>query len=56
MGSEMCIRDSRSYVIYDNRVKDHRTNHEVGNPQTVLDGYIQEFIDAELQRRRSKKG
>lgn len=46
----------RSYVIYDNRVKDHRTNHEVGNPQTVLDGYIQEFIDAELQRRRSKKG
>ncbi|TVQ32488.1 MAG: PCRF domain-containing protein [Phycisphaeraceae bacterium] len=42
----------RSYVIYDNRVKDHRTGHEVGNPQTVLDGDLQGFIDAELQRRR----
>ncbi|RNC81940.1 MAG: peptide chain release factor 2 [Phycisphaera sp.] len=46
----------RSYVLYDNRVKDHRTNHEVGNPQTVLDGNLQEFIDSELQRRRSNKG
>ena len=46
----------RSYVIYDNRVKDHRTNHEVGNPQTVLDGTLDGFIDAELQRRRSAKG
>jgi len=43
----------RSYVLYDNRVKDHRTNHEVGNPQSVLDGGIEEFIDAELKRRRS---
>ncbi|CAE7521215.1 prfB [Symbiodinium necroappetens] len=42
----------RSYVIYDNRVKDHRTNHEVGNPQSVLDGDVQPFIDAELKRRR----
>ena len=46
----------RSYVIYDNRVKDHRTNHEVGNPQTVLDGAIEGFVDAELKRRRSAKG
>jgi|TARA_B100000959_G_C14920581_1_gene599313 peptide chain release factor 2 len=46
----------RSYVIYDNRVKDHRTNHEIGNPQTVLDGAIEGFIDAELKRRRSVKG
>lgn len=45
----------RSYVIYDNRVKDHRTGHEVGNPQTVLDGAIEGFIDAELKRRRSDK-
>jgi peptide chain release factor 2 len=45
----------RSYVIYDNRVKDHRTNHEVGNPQTVLDGDLQGFIDAELRRRRSER-
>jgi peptide chain release factor 2 len=42
----------RSYVIYDNRVKDHRTGYEVGNPQTVLDGEVQPFIDAELRRRR----
>lgn len=45
----------RSYVIYDNRVKDHRTNYEVGNPQTVLDGDLQGFIDAELRRRRSER-
>ncbi len=41
----------RSYVLYDNRVKDHRTNHGA-NPQTVLDGDVQAFIDAELQRKR----
>ena len=41
----------RSYVIYDNRVKDHRTSFEVGNPQRVLDGDLQGFIDAELNRR-----
>ncbi|MCH2152456.1 MAG: peptide chain release factor 2 [Phycisphaerales bacterium] len=46
----------RSYVIYDNRVKDHRTNHEVGNPQSVLDGDLDGFIDAELKRRRSDRG
>lgn len=45
----------RSYVIYDNRVKDHRTNYEVGNPQTVLDGDLDGFIDAELKRRRSER-
>jgi peptide chain release factor 2 len=45
----------RSYVFYDNRVKDHRTGHEVGNPQTVLDGNLEGFIDAELKRRRSEK-
>jgi peptide chain release factor 2 len=44
----------RSYVLYDNRVKDHRTSHEVGNPQTVLDGDLNGFIDAELKRRRSE--
>ena len=41
----------RSYVFYDNRVKDHRTGHEVGNPQRVLDGDLDGFIDAELRRR-----
>jgi len=41
----------RSYVFYDNRVKDHRTNHEQPNPQNVLGGDLQGFIDSELQRR-----
>ncbi|MEM9167397.1 MAG: peptide chain release factor 2 [Planctomycetota bacterium] len=46
----------RSYVLYDNRVKDHRTSYEIGNPQSVLDGDLSGFIDAELKRRRSEKG
>ncbi len=45
----------RSYVIYDNRAKDHRTGYEVGNPQTVLDGELEGFIDAELKRRRTER-
>ena len=45
----------RSYVLYDNRVKDHRTNYEVGNPQSVLDGDLGGFIDAELKRRRAER-
>ncbi|MEM1329532.1 MAG: peptide chain release factor 2 [Planctomycetota bacterium] len=44
----------RSYVLYDNRVKDHRTSHEA-NPTDVLNGKIGPFIDAELKRRRSEK-
>ena len=46
----------RSYVFYDNRVKDHRNGHETGNPQHVLDGNIEDFIDAELKRRRAERG
>ena len=45
----------RSYVFYDNRVKDLRTGHEVRNPQLVLDGDVQPFIDAELKRRRGER-
>ncbi len=45
----------RSYVLYDNRVKDHRTGYEA-NPTAVLDGDIHGFIDAELKRRRSEAG
>ena len=45
----------RSYVFYDNRVKDHRTGHEESNYEKVLQGQIEPFIDAELQRRRSEK-
>lgn len=45
----------RSYVLYDNRVKDHRTGVEA-NPVNVLDrGELDEFIDAELKRRRRER-
>ncbi len=45
----------RSYVFYDNRVKDHRTGYEAGNPQRVMDGDLQGFIDAELRRRAKSR-
>jgi peptide chain release factor 2 len=45
----------RSYVFYDNRVKDHRTNYEEPNPLNVMDGRIQGFVDAELRRRAKEK-
>jgi peptide chain release factor 2 len=45
----------RSYVLDDRRVKDHRTLVETGNPERVLDGDLQPFIEAELRRRASGK-
>ncbi len=45
----------RSYVLDDRRVKDHRTNVETFNPDKVLDGDIQAFIDAYLRHRAKKK-
>jgi peptide chain release factor 2 len=42
----------RSYVFYDNRVKDHRTGHENSDYEAVLRGEIQPFVDAELKRKR----
>jgi peptide chain release factor 2 len=45
----------RSYVFYDNRVKDHRTGYEEPNPLQVLDGRIGSFVDAELNRRRKER-
>jgi peptide chain release factor 2 len=47
----------RSYFMYGNQIaKDHRTNHEHGNPATVLDGgeALDEFIEAELRRRAAE--
>lgn len=38
----------RSYVLDDRRVKDHRTQHETRNPDTVLDGEITPFLKAWL--------
>ncbi|WP_096241747.1 peptide chain release factor 2 [Alteribacillus bidgolensis] len=40
----------RSYVFHPyNMVKDHRTNHEIGNTSAVMDGNIDPFIDEYLR-------
>ncbi|MFA7300046.1 MAG: peptide chain release factor 2 [Sideroxydans sp.] len=40
----------RSYVLDQSRIKDLRTNHEVGNTQGVLDGDLDDFIAASLKQ------
>lgn len=39
----------RSYVLDDSRVKDLRTGVETSNTQAVLDGSIDQFIEASLK-------
>ena len=46
----------RSYVFHPyNMIKDHRTNFEVGNIQSVLDGNLDEFIKSYLFNQKKVK-
>ena len=46
----------RSYVFHPyTRVKDHRTNFEKGNVNAVMDGEIDEFINAWLKQQAAKQ-
>jgi peptide chain release factor 2 len=46
----------RSYVLQPYQmVKDLRTEHEVGNPQAVLDGEIDDFLEAGIRWRKQQE-
>jgi peptide chain release factor 2 len=46
----------RSYVLHPYQmVKDLRTEHEVGNPQSVLDGDIDAFLEAGIRWRKQQE-
>lgn len=40
----------RSYVLDQSRIKDLRTGVETGNTQAVLDGSLDQFIEASLKQ------
>jgi len=47
----------RSYFLHpDQRVKDHRTNHEVGDAQRVLDGDLDGFVREYLNQAAASSG
>ena len=46
----MCRRWD-SYVLDQSRIKDLRTNVEISNTKSVLDGDLDEFISASLKKR-----
>ena len=46
----------RSYVLHPyNMVKDHRTDHETGNAQAVLDGTLDPFMESYLKWKAQKQ-
>lgn len=43
-------RQIRSYFLYGNRlIKDHRSEHETGNVDVILDGDLESFVEAYLR-------
>ena len=46
----------RSYVLDDRRVKDHRTGHQTSQTDAVLDGDLDDFLQAYLMNASVEEG